>query len=73
MIAALDCHPGMCVLDVGSGSGYVSALLSTILGPTGMVHAVEFEDSLREGSRAVLGHFSEESNRAPVILARRRA
>jgi protein-L-isoaspartate(D-aspartate) O-methyltransferase len=41
MLHWLDAQPGDSVLDVGSGSGWTSALLSQIVGPSGVVYAVE--------------------------------
>ncbi len=41
MLEWLDAHDGDIVLDVGSGSGWTTALLSHIVGPTGKVYAVE--------------------------------
>jgi protein-L-isoaspartate(D-aspartate) O-methyltransferase len=41
MLEWLDVTPGQRVLDVGSGSGWTSALLATLVGESGRVHAVE--------------------------------
>ena len=41
MLSWLDAMPGDQVLDVGSGSGWTTALLAYIVGPKGMVYAVE--------------------------------
>lgn len=41
MLEWLDAQPNDKVLDVGSGSGWTSALLSHIVGPKGQVYAVE--------------------------------
>lgn len=41
MLEWLDPQTGEKVLDVGSGSGWTSALLSYLVGPKGEVHAVE--------------------------------
>lgn len=41
MLEWLDAKPGDKVLDVGSGSGWTTALLSSIIGPKGIVFAVE--------------------------------
>lgn len=41
MLEWLDVQPGEKVLDLGSGSGWTTALLSNITGPKGSVFAVE--------------------------------
>lgn len=41
MLHWLDAQPGNKVLDVGSGSGWTTALLAHIIGPKGRVYAVE--------------------------------
>lgn len=41
MLEWLDVQPGQTVLDVGSGSGWTSALLAWLVGPEGSVFAVE--------------------------------
>lgn len=41
MLEWLDAQPGDKVLDVGSGSGWTTALLSNIVGKKGKVYAVE--------------------------------
>lgn len=41
MLEWLDVQPGQKILDVGSGSGWTSALLAHLVGDTGAVHAVE--------------------------------
>ena len=41
MLALLDVRPGQRVLDVGSGSGWTTALLADLVGPTGEVLGVE--------------------------------
>lgn len=41
MLEWLDAQPGDRVLDIGSGSGWTTALLSHIVGSTGKVFAVE--------------------------------
>jgi protein-L-isoaspartate(D-aspartate) O-methyltransferase len=46
--------PGARVLELGSGSGYVLALLALLVGPEGTVVGVEIEPSLVESSREVL-------------------
>lgn len=46
MLRLLDVAPGMRVLDVGAGSGWTTALLAHLVGPTGAVHGVELEPEL---------------------------
>jgi protein-L-isoaspartate(D-aspartate) O-methyltransferase len=41
LLRALDVRPGMRVLDVGSGSGWTTALLAHLVGPEGQVIGVE--------------------------------
>lgn len=46
MLEWLDPQPGDHILDVGSGSGWTTALLSTLAGPNGRVEAVELVPEL---------------------------
>ncbi len=46
MLVLLDVHPGHRVLDVGSGSGWTTALLGHLVGPTGSVVGVELVPEL---------------------------
>ena len=46
MLRLLDVHPGQRVLDVGAGSGWSTALLAHLVGPTGSVLGVELEPEL---------------------------
>src|SRR5688572_33158348 len=55
MLELLDAQPGDRVLDVGSGSGWTTALLAHLVGPTGSVVGVERIPELVEASRANLG------------------
>jgi protein-L-isoaspartate(D-aspartate) O-methyltransferase len=51
MLEWLDVQPGHKVLDLGSGSGWTSALLSKLVGPKGKVYAVEIVPELLEWGR----------------------
>ena len=46
MLRLLDVHRGQKILDVGSGSGWTTALLAHLTGPTGRVIGVELEPHL---------------------------
>ena len=46
MLRLLDVAQGMRVLDVGSGSGWTTALLAHLVGPRGQVHGVELVPEL---------------------------
>lgn len=54
MLTLLDPQPGQRVLDVGSGSGWSTALLSWLTGPDGWVLGVEIEPGLVRQGRANL-------------------
>ncbi len=56
MLRLLDVRPGHRVLDVGAGSGWTTALLAHLVGPTGSVLGVELEPALVAfGSRNLAG------------------
>lgn len=46
MLTLLDVHPGHRVLDVGTGSGWSTALLAALTGPTGEVLGTELVPEL---------------------------
>jgi protein-L-isoaspartate(D-aspartate) O-methyltransferase len=51
MLEWLEVEPGQHILDVGSGSGWTSALLAYLAGPTGRVAAVEIIPELVDFGR----------------------
>ncbi|HEX6149021.1 protein-L-isoaspartate O-methyltransferase family protein [Nocardioides sp.] len=51
MLRLLDVRPGQRVLDVGSGSGWTTALLAHLVGSGGQVLGVELEPELVEFGR----------------------
>lgn len=48
MLEWLDVQPGNVILDIGSGSGWTTALLAYLTGPSGRVDAVELVPQLRK-------------------------
>ena len=54
MLRLLDVRSGDRVLDVGSGSGWSTAILARLVGPEGRVLGVELEEELVERSSAAL-------------------
>jgi protein-L-isoaspartate(D-aspartate) O-methyltransferase len=54
LLALLDLQPGQRVLEIGSGSGWLVALMSRLTAPDGLVIGVERIPSLVDESRAAL-------------------
>lgn len=55
MLGLLEVETGQRVLDVGSGSGWTTALLAQLVGPTGRVIGVELEPDLAAWGAENLG------------------
>lgn len=51
MLEMLDVHSGDRIFEVGTGSGYNAALLSSLVGPSGSVVSIELEPDLAENAR----------------------
>lgn len=58
MLELLEPCEGQKILDIGSGSGWVSALLANIAGPLGKVYAIERIEELLEFSRENLKKYN---------------
>ncbi|MDQ3898611.1 MAG: methyltransferase domain-containing protein [Actinomycetota bacterium] len=54
MLDRLELTPGMRVLEIGAGTGYNAALLSTVVGDAGQVTSVEVEPDLARAAAAAL-------------------
>ena len=48
MLEILQTGPGQKVLEIGAGSGYLTALLAVIVGSKGAVHSIEYEPGLKD-------------------------
>ena len=57
MLSLLDLKRGQKVLEIGSGCGYVLALLSEIVGEQGKVYGLEIVKELAEKSKKNLGKY----------------
>jgi protein-L-isoaspartate O-methyltransferase len=51
MIGAARIEPGMRVLEIGAGTGWNAAILSSLVGPTGHVTSLEIDPQLTERAR----------------------
>ena len=75
MLALLDVRPGQRVLDVGCGSGWTTALLGRLVGPTGSVLGLERVPDLVAFGRANLAAagmpWAEIVRAAPDVLGSR--
>src|SRR5436190_21411395 len=60
MLRLLEVEPGHHVLDVGAGSGWTTALLAHMTGPSGSVVGVELLPDLAEGGASNLAGTSSE-------------
>jgi protein-L-isoaspartate(D-aspartate) O-methyltransferase len=72
MLRLLDPHPGQRVLDVGAGSGWTTALLAHLVGPTGRVIGVELVPELadwgEQNVRRTSGDWASERPATPGVL-----
>jgi protein-L-isoaspartate(D-aspartate) O-methyltransferase len=57
MLRLLEVQPGQRILDVGSGSGWTTALLGVLTGPSGKVWGVEIVPELAEWGRDNLSRY----------------
>ena len=52
-VECLDLKPGLSFLNVGSGTGYLSAVVASLIGPHAIHHGIELRTSLVELSRTL--------------------
>ncbi|WP_083258167.1 MULTISPECIES: protein-L-isoaspartate O-methyltransferase [unclassified Rhizobium] len=60
-LGAVAPQPGETVIHIGTGTGYYTAILSTLVTPGGHVHAVEIDEALAERTRNNLISFANVS------------
>jgi predicted methyltransferase len=48
VLAALELKPGMTIADIGAGSGYYSSRMAELIGPKGVVYAVDIQREMLE-------------------------
>jgi protein-L-isoaspartate(D-aspartate) O-methyltransferase len=68
MLALLDVRAGQRVLDVGSGSGWTTALLAALAGPDGVVVGVEVVPDLVRLGRTQLAALGRPEGCAPATI-----
>jgi protein-L-isoaspartate(D-aspartate) O-methyltransferase len=66
----LDIQPGNVVLDIGSGSGHLTALAGYLTGPTGLIHGLDLFDHIIEFSKKNIAGFlaSRPADAPPLTL-----
>lgn len=72
MLRLLEVEPGQRVLDVGAGSGWTTALLAHLVGPTGLVVGVELVPELaawgEQNVRRTSGGWASVREATPGVL-----
>ena len=58
-LGAVAPKPGEIVIHIGTGTGYYTAILSTLVTPGGHVHAVEIDEALADRTRNNLASFDD--------------
>lgn len=67
MLEQLNIKQGMGVLEIGTGSGYNTALLAELVGPTGFVVTVERVEELMELAKANIARLGKDYNITFVV------
>ncbi|XP_058499954.1 protein-L-isoaspartate O-methyltransferase domain-containing protein 2 [Solea solea] len=62
VMEALDLHPGLSFLNLGSGTGYLSTMVGLILGPSGVNHGIELHADVIEYAYQKLDSFIKTSD-----------
>ncbi|TCO47341.1 protein-L-isoaspartate O-methyltransferase family protein [Actinocrispum wychmicini] len=67
MLALLDVQPGHCVMEIGAGSGFNTALLSKLVGRDGEVVSLEVDPDLAGTARQNLRHSGYKTTEVQVF------
>ena len=67
IIETLGIQPAMAVLNIGSGSGYLSSIISCLLGPLGINHGVELNDNATRHSIRCFNEFKQKLDDERVL------
>uniref|UniRef100_A0A3P8UQ94 Protein-L-isoaspartate (D-aspartate) O-methyltransferase domain containing 2 n=1 Tax=Cynoglossus semilaevis TaxID=244447 RepID=A0A3P8UQ94_CYNSE len=62
VMEALDLHPGLSFLNLGSGTGYLSTMVGLILGPFGVNHGIELHADVIDYAYQKLDSFIKTSD-----------
>lgn len=62
VMEALDLHPGLSFLNLGSGTGYLSTMVGLILGPFGVNHGIELHSDVIDYAYQKLESFIKTSD-----------
>ncbi|XP_068603763.1 protein-L-isoaspartate O-methyltransferase domain-containing protein 2 [Brachionichthys hirsutus] len=62
VMEALDLHPGLSFLNLGSGTGYLSTMVGLTLGPFGVNHGIELHADVSEYAHQKLDAFIRTSD-----------
>uniref|UniRef100_A0A1A8RF89 Protein-L-isoaspartate (D-aspartate) O-methyltransferase domain containing 2 n=1 Tax=Nothobranchius rachovii TaxID=451742 RepID=A0A1A8RF89_9TELE len=62
VMEALDLHPGLSFLNLGSGTGYLSTMVGLILGPSGVNHGIELHADVMDYACQKLDSFIKTSD-----------
>lgn len=61
VVEALDLHPGLSFLNLGSGTGYLNTIVGLLVGPNGPNHGIEFHSDVVDYAYKRLQEFKLQS------------
>jgi protein-L-isoaspartate O-methyltransferase len=66
VMEALEMKPEQSFLNIGSGSGYLSAIAAVLLGPRGIVHGIDINQKAVKHSRQCFYELMQKSGQIPL-------